>query len=164
MRTSAAPPASREQRSRDTEIASRFLELYRTMKSYFREEFPPFMEKGLSEEKLRCLAALRFLGKSHLKSLAAYDGLSSSSQCIMLNQLVKDGLVGRTDDPADRRNVFYALTDAGVSLVDAAVAERTAFLCDRLGRLSSSEKSRFAGALATALSAVHKLKTMGDEA
>ena len=87
----------RGRRPPNKEVASRFLELFRAMKRYVREEFPPFLEKGLSEEKLRCLAALRFLGKSHLKSLAAYDGLSSSSQCIMLNQLVQDGLVSRND-------------------------------------------------------------------
>lgn len=159
MQKPGAPASPRGRRQPDKEIASRFLELFRAMKRYVREEFPPFLEKGLSEEKLRCLAALRFLGKSHLKSLAAYDGLSSSSQCIMLNQLVQDGLVSRNDDPADRRNVFYALTGPGVVLVDAAVAMRVELLCERLGQLSSSERSRFAGALETVLASVEKLKT-----
>jgi DNA-binding MarR family transcriptional regulator len=128
------------------------------MKCYVREEFPPFEKKGLSEEKLRCLGALRFLGKSHLKSLAAYDGLSPSSQCIMLNQLVTDRLVSRSDDPADRRNVFYELTSCGLDVVDVALAVRIDFLCNRLARLSEKEKLRFANALAFVLSCVNTLR------
>jgi len=127
------------------------------MKRFVRQEFPPFSEKQMSEEKLRCLGALRFLGKSQLKTLAAYDGLSSSSQCIMLNQLVQDGLVSRSDDPTDRRNVFYALTDPGLSLVSAVLATRIEFLCGRMDRLSASEKTRFADALTVVLRAVEAI-------
>jgi len=144
----------------DREIARSFLELFRSMKRYVREEMPPSSEKGLSEEKIRCLGALRFLGKSHLKSLAAYDGLSASSQCIMLNQLVRDGFVSRSDDLADRRNVFYELTDGGLELVNAVLAVRVKFLCERLARLSQIEKAHFASALAVVLSTVDKLKSM----
>ncbi len=140
---------TRESASNDREIAASFLELFRSMKRYVREEFPPFAKKGLSEEKLRCLGALRFLGKSHLKPLAAYDGLSSSSQCIMLNQLVQDGLVARSDDPSDRRNVFYQLTDGGLNAVNVALAMRTGFLCERLRRLGEAEKMRFASAFSS---------------
>ncbi|MGO9412575.1 MAG: MarR family winged helix-turn-helix transcriptional regulator [Spirochaetia bacterium] len=149
---------ARESSRSDKEIASGFLELFRAMKRYVREELPPFSEKGLNEEKLRCLAALRFLGKSQLKSLAAYDGLTPSSQCIMLNQLVQSGLVSRNGDPEDRRNVFYELTDPGFTLVNSALAIRIDFLCKRLTQLSTSEKSRFSKALGTVLSAVEKLK------
>ena len=150
---------TRKSAREDREIAASFLELFRRMKRYVREEFPPFAKKGLGEEKLRCLGALRFLGKGHLKPLAAYDGLSSSSQCIMLNQLVQEGLVARSDDPADRRNVFYELTDAGLNVVNAAVAMRVESLCERLGRLGEAEKARFARALAVVLSMVDGLKS-----
>jgi DNA-binding MarR family transcriptional regulator len=149
-----APQSTRE---RDEETARRILELFRAMKRYVRGEFPPLSQKGLSEEKLRCLAALRFLGRSHLKSLAAYDALSPSSQCIMLNQMVQEGFVSREEDPEDRRNVFYALTDTGHGIVDSALARRVDMLCERLGRLGEAEKSRFAGALGTVIAGVEKL-------
>ncbi len=149
--------ASTRATHQDEEIARRILEVFRAMKRYLRGEFPPFSESGMSEEKLRCVAALRFLGKSHLKSLAAYDGLSPSSQCIMLNQLVRDGFVSRADDPADRRNVFYALTEKGKALADAARARRLRLLCERLANLGEAEKTRFAQALATVMAGVEKL-------
>ena len=149
-----APAGGRE---RDQETARRVLELFRTMKRYIRWEFPPVWPNGLSEEKLRCMGALRFLGKSHLKALAAYDALSPSSQCIMLNQLVQEGLVSRSEDPEDRRNVFYELTDSGHAIVDAALGKRVAMICERLERLGEAEKSRFTGALATVIAGVEKL-------
>jgi DNA-binding MarR family transcriptional regulator len=144
-------------RERDEETARRILELFRTMKRYIRWEFPPVSPKGLSEEKLRCMAALRFLGKSHLKALAAYDALSPSSQCIMLTQLVQEGFVSRSEDSEDRRNVFYELTDTGLSIVDSALAGRITMICERLVRLGETEKSRFASALATVIAGVEKL-------
>jgi DNA-binding MarR family transcriptional regulator len=159
MRKIAKGLSSREKAPVDKEVAARFLELFRRMKRYVREEFPPFAKKGLSEEKLRCLGALRFLGKSHLKPLAAFDGLSSSSQCIMLNQLVTGRLVSRSEDPSDRRNVFYELTGEGTNVVNTAVAKRVEFLCARLGRLGKEEKGRFARALAVALCMVDKLQS-----
>ena len=65
-------------RARDDRLlAERFMELFRSMKRYIREEVAPVSETRMSEERIRCLAALRFLGKSRLKSLAAYDGLSA---------------------------------------------------------------------------------------
>ena len=160
MHATEKGPSHRGSAPSDREIAASFFELLRSMKRYLRERFPPFPQKGLSEEKLRCLAALRFLGNSHLKSLAAYDGLSPSSQCILLNQLVRDGLVSRRDDPADRRNVYYELTRSGVDLVDAAVTMRIGFLCDRLAGFRKEEKARFARALAIVLSAVEKFATI----
>ena len=160
MRKIGSRSTSRQRARGDKEISDSFLELFRSMKCYVREEIPPFSEKGLSEEKIRCLGALRFLGKSHLKSLAAYDGLSASSQCIMLTQLVRDGLVVRSDDPADRRNVFYELTDPGLELVNTALAGRVEFLCERLAHLSQIEKAHFASALAVVLSTVDKLTSM----
>jgi len=153
--------ADRTAAQTDGEIAANFLELFRRMKRYVRGELPPYVENGMNEEKVRCLAALRFLGKSGLKTLAAYDGLSSSSQCILLGQLVDVGLAKREEDQADRRNVFYDLTERGHDVINSALAMRTEFLCGRLTRLGKREKTRFAKALTVALAALDRLP--GDE-
>ncbi len=153
--------AGRAAAQNDREIAADFLELFRRMKRYVRGELPPFVEEGMNEEKVRCLGALRFLGRSGLKTLAAYDGLSSSSQCILLGQLVDAGLVSREEDSSDRRNVFYDLTDRGLGVINSALAIRTEFLCGRLTRLEAREKERFAKALTLVLATLDRLK--GDE-
>lgn len=141
----------------DRLLAERFMELFRSMKRYIREEVAPISETGMSEERIRCLAALRYLGKSRLKSLAAYDGLSAPAQCLMLNQLVQEGLAARSDDTVDRRNVFYELTETGLALLNSELARRTEFLCRRLSRLADAEKASFAKAVEKVLVGVQKL-------
>jgi DNA-binding MarR family transcriptional regulator len=111
----------------------------------------------MSEERIRCLAALRYLGRSRLKSLAAYDGLSPPAQCLMLNQLVQEGLATRSDDTVDRRNVLYELTETGRALLNSELARRTEFLCGRLSRLADAEKASFARAVEKVLVGVEKL-------
>lgn len=149
--------ALRDRAQVDRLLAERFMELFRSMKRYIREEVAPISEMGMSEERIRCLAALRYLGKSRLKSLAAYDGLSTPAQCLMLNQLVQEGLAARSDDTEDRRNVFYELTKTGLALLNSELARRTDFLCGRLSRLGGTEKASFAKAIETVLAGVQKL-------
>lgn len=149
--------AQRERAQDDRLLAERFMELFRSMKRYIREEVAPISEMGMREERIRCLAAMRYLGKSRLKSLAAYDGLSAPAQCLMLNQLVKEGLAARSDDTEDRRNVFYELTEKGFALLNSELTRRTDFLCARLGRLAGVEKASFAKAVEKVIVGVKKL-------
>jgi MarR family transcriptional regulator, organic hydroperoxide resistance regulator len=151
--------AFRDSAQDDRLLAERFMELFRSMKRYIREEVAPNSEMRMSEERIRCLAAMRYLGKSRLKSLAAYDGLSTPAQCLMLNQLVQDGLAVRSEDPEDRRNVFYELTQTGLALLDSELARRTDLLCRRLSRLRGTEKVSFAKAVEKVLSGVQKIGT-----
>lgn len=141
----------------DRLVVERFTELVRSLKRFVREDIAPFSEAGLTEERIRCLAAMRCLGKSQLKSLAVYDGLSPSAQCIMLNQLVREGLVTRSDDPEDRRNVFYELTASGRALLSSEMARRTEFFRGRLSRFGSAEKASFARAIEKVLAGLQKL-------
>ncbi|MGA2478926.1 MAG: MarR family winged helix-turn-helix transcriptional regulator [Spirochaetia bacterium] len=138
-------------------MAERFMELFRSMKRYIRLEVAPVSEMGMSEGRVRCLAALRYLGKSRLKLIAAYDGLSTPAQCLMLNQLVQEGLATRSNDTEDRRNVFYELTETGLAFLDSELARRTDFLCGELRRLGSAEKASLTKAIETVLMVVQKL-------
>ncbi len=142
----------------DEEVAKHFIELFRSMKRFFRQQLRIETVYGVSEEKLRCLAALRFLGRSHLKALAAYDGLSASSQCILVGQLVNEGFVLRSDDPADRRNVFYELTEAGRALAEEVQAKRVALLRAMLARLDDDGKNNFEKASRTIQETTEKLR------
>jgi MarR family 2-MHQ and catechol resistance regulon transcriptional repressor len=142
----------------DEEVAKRFIELFRSMKRFFRQELRIDTVHGVSDEKLRCLMALRFLGRSHLKALAAYDGLSASSQCILVSQLVNEGFVLRSDDPADRRNVFYELTESGRALAEEVQAKRVDLLCAMLTGLDDDEKDNFAKSLRAIQEATEKLR------
>jgi DNA-binding MarR family transcriptional regulator len=112
----------------------------------------------MSEERFRTLLTLRYYGKGYLKTLAAHDGLSSSALCIMLNRMVEEGLAARTEDPDDRRNVFYELTPAGAARLRAELERRTELIRGNLASLGAAEKARFARAMGTVLAGVEKLK------
>jgi DNA-binding MarR family transcriptional regulator len=147
--------ALREHTKADRLLAERFMELFRSMKRYIRQEVG--LASETSEGRVRCLAALRYLGKSRLKSLAAYDGLSSSAECLMLNQLVQEGLAARSDDTQDRRNVFYELTKTGLALLNAELARRTNIISGKLSRLGDPEMTSLAKAIETMLEGIKKL-------
>ncbi len=149
--------APHEHAEADRLLAERFMELFRSVKRYLREEVAAVSEMGTSEGRLRSLSALRYLGKSRLKSLAAYHGLSTSAECLMLNQLVQEGLATRSDDTEDRRNVFYEITGAGLALLNAELARRIDIICGRLSKLASVEKKDLAKAIETVLAGVQRL-------
>ena len=150
-------PPIRGEGPSDGDSAERLIELFRTLKRFFRQEVPLDADQGVSEEKLRLLAALRFLGRSRLKDLAAYDGLSASSQCILAGQLANEGLVIRSEDPGDRRNVFYELSESGLGLVDGAVAGRLDRIRAKLKAVADADRLRFDEALRTVLTTTRAL-------
>lgn len=53
-----------------------------------------------------------------MRELARSLGIGESSATATADRLVRQGLVTRLDDPADRRLVLLALTEAGTALID----------------------------------------------
>jgi len=107
-----------------------------------RSTAPP----GLTVVQLR---ALTFIGRqpgSGLSTLAEHLGMSPPSASALVNRLVRDDLLHRAIDPAERRRIRLQLTDAGAARV--RTARRSArtwlrnalaeFSADDLGRLSTS--------------------------
>jgi DNA-binding MarR family transcriptional regulator len=141
----------------DRRTAERFLELLGAMKRYARGELRSSAGPGMSEERFRSLLGLRQLGRSPLKALAEYDGLSASAKCIMLNRLVKEGFASRAVDPKDRRNAIYGLTGPGLVVLNAEIRRRAELLGARLGALGKAGKARFARAIDALLEGVSLL-------
>lgn len=142
----------------DRRAAVRFLELLGVMKRFVREEFPPFPDRGMSEAKFRTLLSLKWLGRSHLKLLAAHDGLSSAAQCIMLNRLVEQGFAVRGNDPSDRRRALYELSAGGRREVDGEIARRAELLRERFSRFSNRDRAAFARAIEILLAGISKMQ------
>lgn len=153
-----APGSPTKGRPAIRETARRFLELLGEMKQYVRDVLPPFPDRGMSEQKFHSLLSMRLLGRSPLKVLASHDGLSASAKCIMLNRLVEEGFAERTEDPDDRRSVFYELTEAGLSLLNGEIARRTDLLTEGLARLRGAERERLAEAIETLSAGIARLR------
>jgi DNA-binding MarR family transcriptional regulator len=74
-------------------------------------------------------------------------GVTSAAASQMLERLVQQELVLRTEDPADRRAKQLVLTDKGIQAVYQGVHARQGWLDDLANMLSASEKEQVAAAL-----------------
>jgi DNA-binding MarR family transcriptional regulator len=89
------------------------------------------------------LAALRRAGTPFTLTptvLAQTLMLSPAGMTSRLDRLESQGLIERRPDPSDRRSTLAVLTDAGRSLVDAAVSEHVVNEARLLSALSPGEQ------------------------
>ena len=72
--------------------------------------------------------------------LAEIERVSPPSMTRTVSGLVERGLVKRTDDPADRRQVILSLTPEGVALLRDNQRRRDAWMSVRVAHLSREEQ------------------------
>ncbi|HKN96723.1 MAG TPA: MarR family transcriptional regulator [Pseudonocardiaceae bacterium] len=114
--------------------------------------------RDISLTSASTMSTLSRTGPLRLTDLAAVEGIAQPSMTSLVTGLERAGLVERRPDPADRRVVLVALTDAGREHLRTRRqhgAERLAALVDQL-----SEEDR--AALAAALPALHRLHELGN--
>ena len=74
------------------------------------------------------------------RELAAMECVSPPSMTRTVAGLVELGLVTRTDDPLDGRQVFISLTAQGVSLLSETRRRRDAWMASRLKGISVDDR------------------------
>jgi DNA-binding MarR family transcriptional regulator len=112
-----------------------------------------WLDLELTLPQLRALFAVRGSGGLAVSALAAAMGMRLAAASALANRLVRDGLLDRAEDAADRRRTLLSLTPAAERLladVDGRAAQRVAGLVRRM----SPEGRR---ALATALDELLRL-------
>jgi len=96
---------------------------------------------NLSTAALGLLATLHREGPMPGVALAEAEGLQPQSLTRLLASLATGGMIERTPDPADRRNLIIAITPDGRRALRAAMQARRRWLNDALAdRLSDSER------------------------
>ncbi len=77
--------------------------------------------QGLSESRLRVLTRLYYNSSRQLPLGVLADVLNVTPRTMtdIIDVLERDGLVKRVPDPVDRRSVLAAITDAGMSRINA---------------------------------------------
>ncbi len=68
---------------------------------------------GLTVPQLRVMMLLRRAPGSGVSAVAGHQGVSLASASALVERLVRQGLVERVQDPAERRRVRLTLTDTG---------------------------------------------------
>ena len=113
---------------------------------------PTYAEHGLEPGWYDVLATLRRSGPPYRLRPTDFANtlmLTSSGTTKRLDRLEQAGLIERAPDPADRRGVLIALTDAGRRLVDAATEDHLDNERRLIASLPESEQRELAGLLRT---------------
>jgi DNA-binding MarR family transcriptional regulator len=97
-------------------------------------------ESGLSMSQLGALLHIHRSGSSGVTDLGDDLGVTSSAASQMLERLVQQELVLRSEDPSDRRVKQIILTDKGLRVLQESMRARQGWLSDLAETLSDSEK------------------------
>ncbi len=100
----------------------------------------------ITDGQYSVLARLDCDGTMTPRQLAEADHVQPPSMTRILNALVEAGLVERTGDPDDRRQVLVALSERGRDEVKETRRRRDAWLAQRLSTLTPSERTTLAQA------------------
>lgn len=110
---------------------------------------------ALPASQVAALATLERRGTLALHELAAHEKVKPPSMTRIVAQLERRGLVVRETHPTDRRQVLFAATAQGRTLIKEDRRRRDAWLAKRLKELSPAERQ----ALRAALPVLEKLAT-----
>ncbi|MBO2459224.1 MarR family winged helix-turn-helix transcriptional regulator [Actinomadura violacea] len=95
---------------------------------------------ALSSNKLVVLGHLGRNGPSSAGEVAAAEGQRPQSLTRVFAELEESGLIARSRDERDRRQVVLTLTPAGAAALRHDLAERDAWLAGALGELGETER------------------------
>jgi DNA-binding MarR family transcriptional regulator len=103
-------------------------------------------DSELSDSQYSTLAVLDRVGSLTPRALAEYERVQPPSMTRTLAGLLDRGLVDRSPDPLDRRQVIVRLTEPGALAVKETRRRRDAWLARRLAELHPKERAVLAEA------------------
>lgn len=104
-------------------------------------------ESGLSMSMIGALFHLNKMGSTGVTDLGDHLGVTSAASSQMLDRLVQQKLILRTEDPADRRVKQIVLTEKGCHLLEESTRARLDWLTELTESLSDEEKKQITAAL-----------------
>jgi DNA-binding MarR family transcriptional regulator len=105
-------------------------------------------EAGLTMAQMVALHLLTKLGPVSVSSVATCLKLSAPATSHLIDRMVVAGLVGRSEDPIDRRHKRLAITARGRELIESTQEARTREFTRVLSSLSPEVQGQFGKVLA----------------
>ncbi|HVN75141.1 MAG TPA: MarR family transcriptional regulator [Thermoanaerobaculaceae bacterium] len=115
------------------------------------EDLAIMAETGLTLPQMLTLYRLHDSSPQCVSSLAGVLHLSQPATSQLIDRLVEEGLVDRTEDPGDRRRKRLAITPRGDRLVTRLIDAKSRGLDHAAGRLSPALRRRLAAVIQEAL-------------
>ena len=116
------------------------------MRSSMRSLILYSKENGLSMSQIGALFQI-YHGRSNVSDLGEGLGITHAAASQMLERLVQQKLILRTEDPQDRRVKQLVLTDKGCRIMQESVRARQGWLDDLVAGLSAGQKEQIAAAV-----------------
>jgi len=126
------------------ELANRLRPVLLQLNRHLRREAHA---EGITGGQAALLAQIRAFPELGVRELAAREGVSAPAMTRYLDRMEKAGLVVRSRSLDDARRVRVALTPKGVRALRSIRRRRTAWLAERLQRLSPDELAALDGAV-----------------
>jgi DNA-binding MarR family transcriptional regulator len=121
------------------------------------KDFRAFMaQSGLSHSQINTLMRLHFQGPFIVSDIGDDLGVSSPAASQMIDKLVQQGLVERTEDPANRRTKQIRITAKGDATVEKGIDARQRWMQNLTGTLSRDDQDTVYRALTIMLQAAEK--------
>jgi len=114
-------------------------------------------ENGLSLSQCGALFHLHHKGCAGVTDMGDHLGVSSAAASQMLDRLVQQDLILRSEDPGDRRGKQIVLTDKGQQILKEAIRARVSWLEDVFDNLSPDDKEQIVLALDTLIESASQL-------
>jgi DNA-binding MarR family transcriptional regulator len=118
----------------------------RSMQNYFRY----IKESGFSMSQVSTLFFLYRKGSSGVSDIGEEMGVTSAAASQMLDRLVQQGLISRTEDPHDRRLKLIVLTEKGRRTLDTfrkSLRDRHGWVDELAAQLSPAEQEQVEASL-----------------
>ena len=135
---------------------------------YMRGSMPNFIAairaSGFSMSQIGALFHIR---RHHLRGVSEIGdelGVSSAAASQMLDRLVNQGLITRTEDPDDRRVKRLVLTDTGKQLLKNGIHARQEWIQDLAELLTPAEKEQVTAAMKILIAKANQLQQPTREA
>ena len=117
--------------------------MHRSMRGYMHYA----RKKGLSRSMIGTLFHLSHRDHAGVTDLGEHLGVSSAAASQMLERLVEEGLIERSEDPDDRRMKKITLTDKGSKVMKESVSARLGWLKELEATFSEEEKRQITVAM-----------------
>jgi DNA-binding MarR family transcriptional regulator len=128
-----------------------------TMRHSMRNFLRYARESGLSMSHLGAIFHIHRAGSCGVTEIGDYLGVTSAAASQMLDRLVEQGLVARTEDPEDRRVKRIELTAEGERALEAGIQARETWMSELAGILAEDEKRTITSALQLMIAKVRQL-------
>ena len=122
------------------ELINQIIELQRISDRARRQyELDVWMNLPLTIGQLKSLFFIRNQGSTNLSTLATALGVTPTNTTGIIDRLMKQGLVSRTENPEDRRMLILRPTHKGEELVNKLRARRRDYMFEILSHMSVDE-------------------------